>query len=93
MWNIEGLMSWMIETLPNASIGEDNDGQIVIYTNLTSISSDGHLLDMNLVTCDNCPATDEAGWGDTPLCLDCEDEKNICLEHYRTFVGECPLDH
>jgi hypothetical protein len=46
MWDIQGLMEWLMETLPNAEVGEDNDGQIVIYTNLKTISSDGHLVDI-----------------------------------------------
>jgi hypothetical protein len=45
------------------------------------------------VTCDRCMKRSEAGWGDTALCLDCEDPANICQEHLRTFVDECPLDH
>lgn len=49
-----------------------------------------------MVTCDLCSATSEAGWGDTPLCLSCqerEDASLVCEEHQRTFVDKCPLDH
>lgn len=49
-----------------------------------------------LVTCDDCPATSESGWGDTPLCLDCQrkaDSGLVCEEHLRTFEDECPLEH
>lgn len=48
-----------------------------------------------LVTCDNCLATSESGWGDTPLCLDCqraEDPDLVCEEHQRTFEDECPFE-
>lgn len=46
-----------------------------------------------LVTCDNCDATSEAGWGDSPLCLDCEAPENICQEHHLTrYAGlPCPV--
>lgn len=92
--------------LPNATIGDDMDGQVIIYTNLELVGphtdptipeGEFHLIDMDEiaepVTCDNCPARSESGWGDTGLCLDCEDPKNICKTHNRTFVGACPLDH
>ena len=46
-----------------------------------------------VVTCDGCDEVSEAGWGDTPLCLDCEAPENVCPEHDRTFYGRCPLDH
>lgn len=51
-----------------------------------------------LVTCDDCDATSEdGGWGDTPLCLDCQrkdDADKVCEFHQRTFEdGACPLDH
>lgn len=53
--------------------------------------------EQRVVTCDNCPATSEAGWGDTPLCLDCQrkdDPSKVCEEHQRTFEDDaCPLDH
>lgn len=50
---------------------------------------------MTLVTCDNCDATDESGWGDTPLCVDCQrkaDPSLVCEEHGLTrYPGErCP---
>lgn len=48
------------------------------------------------VTCDDCDAASEAGWGDTPLCLDCQtadDPALVCETHQRTHDGECPLDH
>ena len=49
------------------------------------------------VTCDQCDATSESGWGDTPLCLTCQkhdDPSQVCEEHQRTFEGDaCPLDH
>lgn len=44
-----------------------------------------------IVTCDNCTATSESGWGDTPLCTDCEAQENVCQWHVRTFYDECPL--
>lgn len=48
-----------------------------------------------LVTCDDCDATDESGWGDTPLCLACQkkaDPSLICSLHALTHTeGElCP---
>lgn len=46
---IEDLMRFILEILPNATVGEDNDGQVVVYTNLKSVSSDGHLVDMDEV--------------------------------------------
>lgn len=49
----------------------------------------------DLATCDNCSATSESGWGDTPLCLDCqrkEDASKVCEEHQRTFEdATCPV--
>lgn len=38
------LLSRIQEILPNASVGEDNDGQIVIYTNL--VEANESLVDM-----------------------------------------------
>ena len=103
-------MNYLGRLLPEATIGDDLDGQVVIYTNLKMVDSsqdptiaegEFYLRDMGPVdpwendpepvTCDNCPARSEAGWGDTALCLDCEDPKNICKVHLRTFVGKCPL--
>lgn len=49
-----------------------------------------------LVTCDGCDAHSQTGWGDTPLCLDCqrrEDPHHICETHQRTFHDTCPLTH
>ena len=43
----DDLCAAILEILPQASFGEDNDGQVVIYTNLHSVSSDGHLADMD----------------------------------------------
>lgn len=43
----DDLMREILAILPNATAGEDNDGQVVIYTNLKSVSSDGHLVDMD----------------------------------------------
>lgn len=47
----------------------------------------------DLVTCDTCDATSEAGWGDTPNCSDCtlegKAEGEVCSEHGQTFyTGE-----
>lgn len=97
-------MDVMGRLLPNATIGQDFDGQVVIYTDLQMVGSEqdptipeGEFYlrdfpeDPEPVTCDDCPARSESGWGDTPRCLDCEDPENICPEHNRTFVGECPL--
>lgn len=39
----------VLEILPEATFDEDDDGQIVIYTNLESISSDGHLAPMGVL--------------------------------------------
>lgn len=48
-----------------------------------------------IVTCDNCDDTSEAGWGDTPLCVDCQtkaDPSKVCFTHQRTFEDAvCPL--
>ena len=33
--NIDELMRVILAFLPQATIGEDNDGQIIVYTNLT----------------------------------------------------------
>lgn len=33
-------MDKMLEAFPNATVDEDNDGQLIIYTNLTMITSD-----------------------------------------------------
>lgn len=43
---IDDIMRSVLEILPNATVGEDSDGQVVIYTNLRTISSDGHVVDM-----------------------------------------------
>ena len=45
--NFDDLCSKVLEILPNASLGEDNDGQIVVYTNLTVIEDDGSIQDMD----------------------------------------------
>lgn len=34
------LMRMVLDILPNASFGEDNDGQIVIYSNLQQVDPD-----------------------------------------------------
>jgi hypothetical protein len=46
---------------------------------------------MAQATCDTCNATSESGWGDTELCLDCEHESRVCVDHQRTFDDECSL--
>lgn len=48
------------------------------------------------VECDECFDTSESGWGDTPLCVDCQREEDpslVCEEHLRTHDGTCPLEH
>lgn len=47
MFTANDLMEHVMKMCPNATIDEDNDGQIVIYTNLIMISSDEHLIDMD----------------------------------------------
>lgn len=37
------LLQDILEIMPNATVGEDQEGQLVIYTNLRIVSSDGHL--------------------------------------------------
>jgi hypothetical protein len=44
-----------------------------------------------VVTCDGCDATSEAGWGDNPFCLDCSPADEVCDVHHRTFVTTCPI--
>ena len=39
------LMNWIGEALPNATIGEDNEGQLVIYTDLRETDG-GQLAEM-----------------------------------------------
>lgn len=39
------LLTALLEYAPNATVGQDNDGQIVIYTNLTE-TSDNILTEM-----------------------------------------------
>ena len=34
IFEIDDLMRAVLTILPNASLGEDNDGQLIIYTNL-----------------------------------------------------------
>ena len=45
MSKIDGdkLRSKIEKLLPNCSFDEDNEGQVIIYTGLRMISSDGHL--------------------------------------------------
>lgn len=43
--NLDNLMSKILSILPNAQFDEDNDGQIVIYTNLQQ-GKDGSLLEL-----------------------------------------------
>ena len=46
------------------------------------------------VTCDDCDATDESGWGDTGQCLDCAPAATVCEQHQRTMSPDgCPLEH
>lgn len=40
------LLTQVLSIIPNASVGEDNDGQLVIYTNLTE-DEDGNLSEMS----------------------------------------------
>ena len=42
----DDLMEAILAIIPNATFHEDAHGQIVIATNLTSVSSEGHLIDM-----------------------------------------------
>jgi hypothetical protein len=42
----DGLMQAILEILPNATIGEDNDGQLVIYTDV-SVTADGQLVPLD----------------------------------------------
>jgi hypothetical protein len=46
--SMNDLMRMVLDILPHASFGEDNDGQIVIYTNLQQVESDNDqpLVDM-----------------------------------------------
>ena len=39
------LYAKILEILPNATMGEDEEGQIVVYTNLHMVRSDGDLED------------------------------------------------
>lgn len=39
----DDLCRMILEILPNATFGDDEEGQVIIYTNLHSVSSDGHL--------------------------------------------------
>lgn len=48
-----------------------------------------------MVTCDNCSAISESGWGDTPLCVDCQrktDPTLVCEVHELTHERNeaCP---
>lgn len=43
---IDDLMRYVLIVAPNATVSEDEDGQVIINTNMRSVSSDGHLLDM-----------------------------------------------
>lgn len=40
------LLTQVLSIIPNASVGEDNDGQLIIYTNLTE-DEDGNLSEMS----------------------------------------------
>lgn len=46
--NFNQLAAEILKVLPNASFGEDNDGQIIVYTNLAQTNSDNDkpLVDM-----------------------------------------------
>jgi hypothetical protein len=105
---MQEFMSLMGEAFPKAEVSQDNDGQLVIHTNLMLLphpsvaegddipESHAEVWDMDdVVTCDGCDAVNlEGGWGDNPFCLDCSPADEICPEHNRTFTdGECPLDH
>jgi hypothetical protein len=48
---------------------------------------------MDEVTCDTCPNTSEAGWGDTPHCFECHEngratEGHICQTHLVTTYDD-----
>lgn len=45
--NENELMSKILEVLPNAMFGTDNDGQVIIYTNLKVVDSDGTLTEFD----------------------------------------------
>lgn len=49
MHTYSSLVAAIAAVLPNASFGEDNDGQLVVYTNLKQISGDddAELVDMD----------------------------------------------
>ncbi len=44
--NLDDLMGKILQILPLAEFGQDNDGQIVIYTNLEMVNADGLLVEM-----------------------------------------------
>jgi hypothetical protein len=47
MGTLDELVNWVGDNLPNATIGEDNDGQLVIYTDLRETAG-GQLAAMEL---------------------------------------------
>ena len=41
--NYEEVFEYILKMFPEAEIAEDNDGQIIIYTGMTTINSDGEV--------------------------------------------------
>lgn len=42
----DDLYKQILAILPDATMGEDNDGQLIIYTNLRMVSQDGQLAEL-----------------------------------------------
>ena len=78
--NLQELVEWIGTYLPYATIGEDNEGQLVVYTNLYETDK-GDLANYNdepLPQCDICGEYWHDGWegedwnGDTGNHVSCE---------------------
>lgn len=41
------LVRAIAKILPNATLGEDNDGQLIVYTNLSEVENEDELVDFD----------------------------------------------
>ena len=53
--HFDDIMSMVLENFPTAELGEDNDGQLIIYTGLKGTTGDmWHPIEEKEVTDENC---------------------------------------
>jgi hypothetical protein len=47
-YHFDDIMKMMLDIFPEMELGEDNDGQLIVYTGFEGVSSDGYYAPMKL---------------------------------------------